>query len=130
VADGFPSLAGIVVNGGFRPSDTVIGLIGGLGARLPVVLTDHGTYDAARIVGSVRGQLGRGSQRKIDTALGVFERHIDRDALLHDLDVPRSEVVTPLMFESILLERARADRRCIVLPEGDDERILRAASTL
>jgi phosphate acetyltransferase len=129
-ADGFPSLAGIVVNGGFRPSDTVIHLVSGLGSRLPVVLTRHGTYDAARIVGSVRGQLGRGSQRKIDTALGVFERHVDRQALLHDLDVPRSEVVTPLMFESMLLERARADRRCIVLPEGDDERILRAASTL
>ena len=34
------------------------------------------------------------------------------------------------MFESMLLERARADRHHIVLPEGDDERILRAVSTL
>jgi phosphate acetyltransferase len=34
------------------------------------------------------------------------------------------------MFESLLLERARANRQHIVLPEGDDERILRAASTL
>ena len=49
---------------------------------------------------------------------------------MRTLDVPRSEVVTPLMFESALLERARAERRRIVLPEGDDDRILRAASTL
>ena len=50
--------------------------------------------------------------------------------MLHTLDVPRSAVVTPLMFESMLLERARTNRQHIVLAEGDDERILRAASTL
>ena len=34
------------------------------------------------------------------------------------------------MFESMLVERLRADRQRIVLPEGDDDRVLRAASTL
>ena len=34
------------------------------------------------------------------------------------------------MFEYDLIERARADRRHIVLPEGDDDRILRAAEIL
>ncbi|GMA22654.1 hypothetical protein GCM10025864_04130 [Luteimicrobium album] len=38
--------------------------------------------------------------------------------------------MTPLMFEYELLARARADRKHVVLPEGDDDRILRAASTL
>jgi phosphate acetyltransferase len=129
-ADGFPSLAGIVLNGGFRPSEPVEELVRGLGHRLPIIVTPHDSYATARIVASTRGLLGRGTQRKKDTALGVFERYIDAEALLRDLDVPRSEVVTPLMFESMLVERARADRRRIVLPEGDDDRVLRAASTL
>ena len=34
------------------------------------------------------------------------------------------------MFEYELIERARSDRRHIVLPEGDDERVLRAAEIL
>ena len=38
--------------------------------------------------------------------------------------------MTPLMFEHALIERARADRRHIVLPEGQDDRILRAAEQL
>jgi phosphate acetyltransferase len=38
--------------------------------------------------------------------------------------------VTPLIFEHMLLERARAVPRHIVLPEGTDERVLRAAETL
>jgi phosphate acetyltransferase len=129
-AEGFPSLAGIVLIGGYRPADLVVRLVRGLDTNLPIIVTSHNSYDAARIVASVRGLLGRGSQRKIDTALSVFEEHIVADSLLHTLEVPRSVVVTPLMFESTLLERARTHRQHVVLAEGDDERILRAASTL
>ena len=42
----------------------------------------------------------------------------------------RSDRVTPMMFEYELIERAKADRRHIVLPEGAEERILRAAEIL
>lgn len=129
-ADGFPTLAGVVLNGGFRPGSAVERLIRGLDGRLPFIATDRDSFDTARTVASVRGRLGRGTQRKVDTALAVFEEHIPPDELVHSLDVPRSAVLTPLMFEALLIERARAARRHIVLPEGDDERILRAASTL
>ena len=129
-AQGFPTLAGIVLNGGYRPGDRVVRLVRGLDEHLPILLTAHDSYDAARIVASTRGRLAGGTQRKIDTALGVFEQHIEPDSLLRSLDVPRSTVVTPLMFESMLLERARAERRHIVLAEGDEDRVLRAASTL
>ena len=43
---------------------------------------------------------------------------------------PRPTRVTPLMFEYDLIDRARADRRHLVLPEGTEERILRAAEIL
>jgi phosphate acetyltransferase len=129
-AEGFPALAGIVLNGGYRPAERVIDLVRSLDEHLPIISTDLSSYEAARTVASTRGMLGRRSQRKIDTALGVFEEHIDADPLLAALDVPRSTVITPLMFESMLLERARRHRQHIVLPEGDDERVLRAASTL
>ena len=129
-AAGFPTLAGIVLNGGFRPGRRVIELVRALDENLPVVLAPHTTFDAARIVAATRGTLARGTARKSERALAVFEDHVDADALFEALAVPPSGVVTPLMFEAQLLERARADRRHIVLPEGDDPRILTAASTL
>ncbi|MGB3410651.1 MAG: phosphate acetyltransferase [Microthrixaceae bacterium] len=129
-APDFPSLAGIVLNGGYRPGPTAERLVEGLDMGLPIVLTDLDSYETARLVASTRGRLARGTQRKIDTALAVFEENIDAESLLASLDVPRSEVVTPLMFESVLLERARVGLRHIVLPEGSDDRILRAAATL
>jgi len=129
-ADGFPSVSGIVLNGGYRPGGTVVRLVRHLDAHLPVVLTPRSSYEAATVVASTRGLLGTGSPRKIDTALSVFERHIEAEPLLQALDVAPAQVVTPLMFESTLVERARRDRRHIVLPEGDDDRVLRAAGTL
>jgi phosphate acetyltransferase len=129
-AEGFPNLAGVVLTGGYRPGEVVARLVRGLDEHLPVVLTERDSYEAARIVAGTRGPLGRGTQRKVDTALGAFAEHIEPERLLHTIEVPRSSVVTPLMFEATLLDRARTDRRHVVLPEGDDERVLRAASTL
>jgi phosphate acetyltransferase len=129
-AEGFPNLSGVVLTGGYRPGEVVARLVRGLDEHLPVVLTGLDSYEAARIVGGTRGPLGRGTQRKVDVALGAFAEHIEPESLLRTIEVPRSTVVTPLMFEAMLLDRARGDRRHIVLPEGDDERILRAASTL
>jgi len=129
-ADGFPSLAGIILNGGFSPPDPIERLVTGLGQRLPIIRTDLGTFRSANRAAAVRGRLTADSQRKVDTALALFERHVDGPALLDRLDVSRPSVVTPLMFEYELLDRARDDRKHIVLPEGSDDRILRAAGTL
>ncbi|HEV3398483.1 MAG TPA: phosphate acetyltransferase, partial [Actinomycetes bacterium] len=81
----------------------------------------------ARLAGSALGRIAPDTPRKVQTALALFERHVDGAALLDRLAVARSPVVTPLMFEYELLDRARADRRHIVLPEGGDDRILQAA---
>ncbi|NLE70668.1 MAG: phosphate acetyltransferase [Actinomycetales bacterium] len=129
-AEGFPSLAGIILNGGFTPPEPISRLVSGLGQRLPIIQTDQGTFKSANRAASVRGRLTADSQRKVDTALALFERHVDGAEVLRRLDVTRPSVVTPLMFEYELLARARADRKHIVLPEGSDDRILRAASTL
>jgi phosphate acetyltransferase len=129
-AEGFPSLAAVILNGGFEPPAQVSRLVSGLGQRLPIIRTDLGTYATARGASEARGMLSTGSQRKLDTAKAAFETHVAGDKVAALLDVPRSEVVTPLMFEYELMERARRNRKHIVLPEGTDDRILRAASTI
>ena len=71
---------------------------------------------------TLRGRLHKDSPRKVATALALFDEYVDGDALLDRLEVARSDAVTPLMFEHQLLDLAVADRRHIVLPEGDDDR--------
>ena len=70
------------------------------------------------------------SLRKIDTALALMDTHVDTTDLLAQLAIPIPTVVTPQMFTYQLLDWARSDRKHIVLPEGDDDRILTAAGRL
>ena len=129
-AEGFPTLSGVILNGGFATPPAVQRLIAGMGSSLPLIRTDLGTFEAATRCSATRGRLSRESSVKVDTALSLFERLVDTERVLALLDVARTDVVTPLMFEYDLLNRARSSKRHIVLPEGTDDRILRAASTL
>lgn len=129
-SDTFPSLAALVLNGGFELSPTMHKLIDGLDQTLPLIGTEYDTYPTAQRIVQTRGRLTSSSQRKVDTALAMFDRYVDARVLFDALSATRSGAVTPLMFEYGLLERARSQRKRIVLPEGGDDRILRAAATL
>ncbi|MDJ0409792.1 phosphate acetyltransferase [Rhodococcoides fascians] len=129
-AEGFPSLAGIIMNGGIEPHPAIARLVAGLGPRLPILTTELGTFDTASAAAQTRGRVAVGSQRKVDTALGLMEQRVDAKTLLGRLDIAIPSITTPQMFEYQLIHRARADRKHIVLPEGGDDRILRAAGRL
>jgi phosphate acetyltransferase len=127
VSANFPQMSGIVLNGGFELPPQVTRLIAGLGTTMPILATAMDTSETTRALTSVRGRLDKGSPRKVASALALFESRVDRDVLLDRLSVARTRAVTPLMFEHQLIDRAVSDRRHIVLPEGDDDRILQAA---
>lgn len=129
-AEGFPSLAGIIMNGGISPHPAIARLVAGLGPRLPILTTGLGTFDTASAAANTRGRVAVGSQRKVDTAISLMEQRVDAKVLLDRLELTIPAVTTPQMFEYQLIHRARADRKHIVLPEGNDDRILRAAGRL
>ncbi|TIH28921.1 phosphate acetyltransferase [Subtercola vilae] len=126
----FPSLSGIILNGGFDLPEPIERLIDGLAPSLPIITTPLGTYDTAVRITGTRGRLAADSQRKYDSALALFDQYVDGPRLLDLLDVSSSSVVTPLMFEYGLIDRARSAQRHIVLPEGTDDRVLLAAATV
>jgi len=129
-AEGFPSLSCIILNGGLELHPSIAALVSGLGLRLPIVATDLGTFETASAVASARGRVTATSQRKIDTALALMHTYVDTADLLERLAIPIPTVTTPQMFTYRLLDRARSDRKRIVLPEGDDDRILKATGRL
>lgn len=126
----FPPLAGILLTGGYQIPESIRRLSAGVHQDLPIALTDLGTFTTAERLMRVRGPITKESSRKIETAYRAFAEQVDQAALLAAIDVSASEVRTPLMFEYQLMERARADRRRIVLPESQDDRILEAAAVL
>jgi phosphate acetyltransferase len=126
----FPALAGILLTGGYEMPETIRRLSEGVQQHLPIALTELGTFTTAERVMRVRGPITKDSSRKIETAYRAFAERVDQAALLAAIDISGSHVRTPLMFEYQLMERARADRQRIVLPESQDDRILEAAAIL
>jgi phosphate acetyltransferase len=128
----YPGVAGVVVSGGLPPDPRVIALIEAMsgGSTIPLLAVDTDTYDTAIAANAVDGAITAGDRRKIDIALGHFEAHVDLVALEQRIEIGRSEVMTPVMFQYELIERARAARAHIVLPEGADDRVLRAADRI
>nr|WP_281497354.1 phosphate acetyltransferase [Ornithinimicrobium sp. F0845] len=129
-ASTFPALSGIVLNGGFPLSPQVSRLVEGLEVQLPVVTTTYGTFTTATRCYGARPRIAPGSHRKIEEAVGVVSEHLDVPALLPQATARSSGIVTPLMFEHRLTEWARDAAATVVLPEGLEERILRAADHL
>jgi phosphate acetyltransferase len=123
-----PTVSGLVLTGGLPLARQVDRLF--TDTRLPVLAVDEDTYTTASRIGRVRGVLRASNDRKVATALGLFERHVDVAALADRIELTRSDRVTPLMFTYELIERARSPRQRIVLPEGTDDRVLEAAQLL
>jgi len=129
-AEGFPTLSTIILNGGLPLHREISRLVTGVGLRLPIIATELETFETARVIANARGRVTANSERKIDTALQLIDRHVDIADMLERLAIPIPSVITPQMFAYQLMERARSDRKRIVLPEGDDDRILQAAGRL
>ncbi|GLY98937.1 phosphate acetyltransferase [Actinoplanes sp. NBRC 103695] len=129
-AAGNVTLAGLVLTIGEHPDPRAVRVIERLNTGLAMLVVPTDSYHTIAAAGRIEAQLTATTPRKVDAALGAFEKHVDTAALTKLLEVSRSARVTPLMFENNLIDRARADRRHLVLPEGTEERILRATESL
>jgi phosphate acetyltransferase len=125
-----PAVSGLLLSAGMRPDPRVQRVVERLAAQTPVLSVDTDTFSTAQAVGRVSGRVLSGGARKVEAALAGFERSVDVDELTRRIELTRPTRVTPLMFEYDLVERARNDCRRIVLPEGNDDRILRAADII
>jgi len=127
----YPRVAGLVLTGNLKPAPQIQRLIEGLRVSpVPVLAVGMDTFTTTMQVSSVRPNLTVATRRKIAAAIGMVESSMDVPGLLEREAVVLTDRVTPLMFQYELIRRTREQRRHIVLPEGADERVLRAAEII
>ena len=69
-----------------------------------------------------------GGAPTLEADVPVLTLPLGDDAAATLREAPTPTAVTPLAFQADLIERARANRKRIVLPEPDDDRVLQAAA--
>jgi phosphate acetyltransferase len=122
-------LAALLLTGGFDIPESVSKLFAESVIDLPIAITKADTYPTAVALQDVRGT-STGSKRKIEVSRAMFSEYVDEQALLAAIDLPRTEIRTPTMFEYQIQQQARANRQRIVLPESTDDRVLEAAAAV
>jgi phosphate acetyltransferase len=131
ISGNYPKIAAVLLTGDIEPSSEYMRLLEGL-QKLPITILkveDH-TYSAVMKIDKIKAVLMPENEQRVATALGHFERYVNISKLADSIAISKSEAVSPLMFEFELFERARSNRKHIVLPEGLDDRILQATDIL
>lgn len=131
VSSSYPMIAGMILTGGQKPASDVSKLLEGMNPlRLPILLSQWDTFETALKVNEVESMILPSDERKIAVALGLMESYVDMHQLRELIIQNPGSRMTPLMFEYDLIQRAKSQRKHIVLPESSDERVLRAAEIL
>ena len=126
----FPNLAGVILNGGFDLHPIIQKLIDGVEIDIPIVNAPQNTFQTVLSITRTRAGFADAPPKKIALGREMFASHVNRDEILGMFESARTDIVTPLMFEHMLMQRASANPKHIVLPEGDDDRILQAAAAI
>jgi phosphate acetyltransferase len=130
ISKNYPKISGIILTGGLIPEESILKLIEGLSSVVPIISVKSGTFSVTNTIGKIKSKIYADNIEKIEMSIATFEKHVDTDKLSNDLITFQSDIFTPRMFQYNLLQRALNNKKHIVLPEGDDERVLRAAARL
>lgn len=130
ISKNFPKIAGIVLTGGFEIAESVVKLIEGSNTLVPILRVNDPSFYVATKVATIHSKITSDNTEKIRSAINTFRKYIDVKALEEKIASFKSVGMTPRMFQYQLVSWAKKKKKHIVLPEGNDERILKAADRL
>ncbi len=130
LSSNYPAVSGIVLTGGLQPEASIIKLIEGLSEVVPIILVEDGTFSITNRIGAISPKIYAENIKKITTSIQDFSKFVPEKELASRLIAYSPNGITPRMFQYNLLKKAQVDKKHIVLPEGQDERILRATKEL
>ena len=126
----YPKIAGIVLTAGIIPEEPVMRLLNGLQTVLPIISVQEGTFHVTKLLGAIKSKITADNSKKIELAISTFEKYADVNKLDEKIITFIPEGITPHMFQYQLVKRAKKQSKHIVLAEGNDDRILKAAARL
>lgn len=126
----YPTISGIVLTGNILPEDSILKLIEGLSTIVPIISVAGGTYSITNKLGAIKSKIYADNTEKILTSINTFDKYVDLNILIDKFNAFEADGMTPKMFQYNMVTRAKKHRKHIVLPEGDDERIIIAVARL
>ena len=130
LSSSYPKVAGIVLTAGTMPEEPVMRLIEGVHSVVPILSVGIGTFQASTRIGAIKSKIAPDNTKKILLAIESFNKFVDVSALDNSIITYQSDALTRYMFQYKLVTWAKRQVKTIVLPEGNDDRILKAAARI
>jgi phosphate acetyltransferase len=113
---------------------TTVSILNGLSdIRIPIIATSLDTFGAAKKIEETPAFITAESKEKINTAVRLVEENLDFSLLEHfesDAHIEKKPDIRPRLFQYSAFQQARQLQKTIVLPEGADPRVVKAAAIL
>ncbi|MEM6642071.1 MAG: phosphate acetyltransferase [Bacteroidota bacterium] len=130
LSENYPKVAGILLTTGLLPDESIRKLLEGMTSFIPILLVETSTYETAMSLKEIHSYVTPENQSKIEESLRIFDKYVNVQALEEKISTVQARGMTPRMFQFLLTQKAKESKKHIVLPEGEDERVLRAAAYL
>ncbi|MBU0631374.1 phosphate acetyltransferase [bacterium] len=127
----FANVAGIIIPFNMDIHPNILKLIQGIkGFNIPIFSVKTDTFTTVQNITATKARLRATDERKVALSLGLFNSHVDTKAIESRIQLRTSEIMTPMMFEYKISYMAKSHKKNIVLPESEDDRILRATEII
>ena len=127
----FAKISGVIIPFNMEMHPNILTLIKGQNAcSFPILSVPTDTYTTALNITATQARLQSYDNRKIALALGLFNENVNISAIESRIRVTTSPIMTPIMFEYKIAYMAKIAKKTIVLPESEDDRILRATEII
>jgi len=127
----FASISGVIIPFDMEIHPNILALINGVNeCSFPIIRVATDTYTTALNITATKAKLKSYDERKIALSLGLFNENVDINAIEARIRITTSQIMTPMMFEYKISYMAKNTKKTIVLPESEDDRILRATEII
>ncbi|HBS41235.1 MAG TPA: phosphate acetyltransferase [Oceanospirillales bacterium] len=121
-------LAGLLLTGNLVPDDALMEFCSSAWqSGLPLLSVDGNSFRTARILSEINTHVPADDPDRVQRIVNTVAEHLDAPALTSYIGEPRAPRLSPAAFRHQLVAKARADKRRIVLPEGEEPRTIQAA---
>jgi phosphate acetyltransferase len=128
ISTSYPNIAGLILTGNLLPNKNIQNLIKTLTnlIKIPIISVDYDTITTVNRINSLIVHISSKDKHKIEIGKNLILEYTDYKRIHEMLNIERVKKRTPEIFKFELIERAKSNKKRIVLPEGDEPRTLKA----
>ncbi|AGC66981.1 phosphate acetyltransferase [Candidatus Uzinura diaspidicola str. ASNER] len=128
ISSKYGHISALILTGSILPEETFLNIMKSVPNFIPILAGYCDTLETSQRVASIRTHCCSQNMVKLQHSINLFEEYVENPLLFEKITLKKYKYITPQIFHYNIVKQSKIAQKHIVLPEGNDERILLAAS--